>query len=126
MNGFLDHFLVAFALLAAFGYAAYALGPRALRRRTAQVVAATLTRLPAFLRLRGTAQRLAASADKASGACGGCDNCESNASSSATPSNSVTASARAAAPTRPTAGAAKSAEVKIAVSAIGRRQSTRR
>jgi len=77
MNGFIDRFLVGLALLAAFGYAGYALGPRALRRRLTRAIAATLTSLPAFLRLRDTAQRLAASADKASGACGGCDNCGS-------------------------------------------------
>jgi hypothetical protein len=132
VTGVLDHVLVGLALFAAFGYAGYALGPRALRRRVARAIAATLARAPARVGLRGTAQRLAASAEQARGACGGCDNCGSTAAAAGAASASVASAAPLTAPPGSTlasgsakaSGSANSSEVKIAVSAIGWRQRT--
>ena len=65
MNGFLDDFLVGLILLAGFGYATYALGPKSLRVR--------------LLTLLGAKSRL-----KPGGACGGCDNCGADAATKTT------------------------------------------
>jgi hypothetical protein len=78
MNILLDDSLVGLVLLVSALYALAALGPRNVRRRVLTTLAALLARVPAALRLRPAAQRLARAADaKAQGACGGCDNCGS-------------------------------------------------
>jgi hypothetical protein len=75
MNHVLDHVLVGALVLGGFGYAVYSLGPKGLRVRMRLGAARACGVLPAFMGLGGAAQRLAATAVKASGACGGCDNC---------------------------------------------------
>jgi hypothetical protein len=78
MNGFLDDFLVGLVLLVGFGYAAYALGPKALRRRWVMALAWLFGHGPAFLGLHGIAARLASTAARTpAGSCGGCDSCAS-------------------------------------------------
>jgi hypothetical protein len=105
MNAVLDNFLVGVLLLASVGYAAYKLGPRALRRRIVQTLSSAMTAAPVFFRLHRVAQKLdAASLGSAQGACGGCDNCGTE--SSAEPQTS-------------------SAEIKVPVEKIGRRTSAR-
>jgi hypothetical protein len=99
MNGLVDHLLVGIVLIAGFGYAFYALGPRSLRGRMLLALSRILAMLPAFAGLRGMAQRLATKANQGQAACGGCDSCGS-----------------AQAPTQ------SSTEVKIPVSAISRRE----
>ncbi len=78
MNNFLDDSLVALALLVSAGYVLASLGPRSLRHRFLRALSRLLGKAPAFLRLGGASEKLAAaSALKAQGACGGCDNCGS-------------------------------------------------
>lgn len=75
MHRIFDDFLVGLLLLASMIYAAFALGPRPLRRHLL-AGAAALLRLPANPTLRALAARLdAAGSIKAKGTCGGCDNC---------------------------------------------------
>lgn len=78
MNAFLDDLLVGLALLAGFGYALCALGPKSLRARLLNGAAVVLARLPTAA-ARGIAQRLAAAAAGGKAACGGCDGCGSKA-----------------------------------------------
>ena len=99
MNHMLDHLLVGAVLLTAFGYAIYALGPRALRTRILLWAVRALRVLPPFFGLRGLAQRLADAAMVKSGGCGGCDDCASGQSVSPT----------------------SSAEVRVPLSTIGKR-----
>ena len=90
MNGFLDGCLVGLILLAGFGYAAYALGPKSLRARLLSAMAVLLGHLPAMLGTRGAADRLAAKARSTSGAaCGGCDNCGSEPAAKSAPGSST-------------------------------------
>jgi len=109
MNGFLDDFLVGLILLAGFGYAAYALGPKRFRARLLTGLAALMGRLPGFLGTRGVAGRLADRARlKSGGACGGCDNCGSETAAPAT--TTVTTADRA-----PT-------EIRVPLAKIGKRR----
>jgi hypothetical protein len=79
MNSFLDDLLVGLVLLSSVGYAIYSLGPRTVRGRLLTGASSLLGGLPAFMGLRGIAQRLGrAAAVKAKGSCGGCDNCGSD------------------------------------------------
>jgi hypothetical protein len=101
MHGFLDEALVAVVLVASFGYALFALGPRAIKQTLLARSAALLRLAPTKLRLQGLAARWeAAASNKAAGACGGCDNCGSE------PAKSAPGSA---------------AEIKIPLSKIGKR-----
>jgi hypothetical protein len=76
MNTFLDDFLVGLVLLVGFGYATYALGPKALRTRWVMAMAWLLRLAPVFLGVHGIAARLASTAArKSAGSCGGCDSC---------------------------------------------------
>ncbi len=80
MSGNIDNLLVGLLLLLSLGYAVASLGPRSFRKRMLQTLSLWIGRAPAFLGLKGAAQRLgAASAAKAQGACGGCDDCGSEA-----------------------------------------------
>jgi hypothetical protein len=80
MSGIIDNLLVGLLLLLSLGYAVASLGPRSFRKRMLQTLSHWMGRAPAFLGLKGAAQRLgAASATKAQGACGGCDDCGSEA-----------------------------------------------
>jgi hypothetical protein len=105
MNTVLDNLLVGLALLVSVGYAVSSLGPKTWRNRMATALSRLAERAPAFIGLGGVARRLAAASRRvpgAAGACGGCDNCgaeQAQASSSA------------------------SAEVKVPVANIGRRES---
>jgi hypothetical protein len=102
MNAFLDDFLVGLVLLGGFGYAIYALGPKALRTRGVMAVAWLLGHAPAFLGLHGTAARLASTAArKSAGSCGGCDSC---------------------APAAPTSGSV-APEVRVPLSTVRKRRS---
>ena len=105
MHGIVDGVVVGMVLAISVVYAAFSLGPKALRRRTMLGAAFLLRMLPDALHLRALALRLeAAAAQKAAGACGGCDSCGSaQASTTATPAGT------------------NSAEVRIPVSTIGRR-----
>jgi hypothetical protein len=101
MNAVVDNLLVGALLLVSVGYVLYKLGPRALSKRILGTLSRAMAAAPAFLKLGAAAQRLAAaSAGKAPGACGGCDNCGSESAPEPRPS---------------------SAEIKIPVSNIGRR-----
>jgi hypothetical protein len=78
VNSVLDNSLVGLALALSAGYAVFKLGPRAARRAMLKAFSRAAAGTPAFLGLRRTAQRLAATApDKPPGACGGCDDCGS-------------------------------------------------
>ena len=102
MNGILDGFLVGLVLVAGFGYAAYALGPKAVRSGLLNSLSWLLRRAPAAWRLGGVCDRLTAAATgKAAGSCGGCESCAS----------------------APPAGASPDvgSDVRIPVSAIGKR-----
>jgi hypothetical protein len=104
MNAVLDHLLVGVALLVSLGYAVSSLGPKTWRNRCLAALSRLMARAPAFVGLKGVAQRLSAAARPvpgASGACGGCDNCGTE---------------QAAAP-HPAA-----AEVKVPLASIGRRE----
>jgi hypothetical protein len=105
MHSILDGLVVGTVLAISVVYAAFSLGPKALRRRTLLGAAFLLRTLPDTLYLRALALRLeTAAAQKAAGACGGCDSCGSaQASTTATPAG------------------ANSAEVRIPISTIGRR-----
>lgn len=90
ISGLLDDFLVGVILLAGFGYAAYALGPKSLRARMLAVLASAAGHLPAVLGARGLAARLATKAQsKAGGACGGCGSCASASPASSASSAEV-------------------------------------
>jgi hypothetical protein len=86
MNAVLDNFLVAAALLISLGYAVVKLGPRTLRRRILWRSSLMLAAAPAFMRLGGAAQRLAAASGKTAAACGGCDSCGEPSAAPQTPS----------------------------------------
>jgi hypothetical protein len=104
MNAVLDNFLVGVLLLASVAYAVYKLGPRTLRSRILRTLSRAMAAAPVSLRLSRAAQKLdAASAGKAQGACGGCDNCGTESSS------------------EPQSSSASSAEIKVPVAKIGRR-----
>jgi hypothetical protein len=75
MNAVLDDLIVAGVLLASLSYAVVKLGPRTLRKRIVGALGLVLGSAPAFLKLTGVAQRLAAASGKARAACGSCDNC---------------------------------------------------
>jgi len=101
MNTLLDNFLVGLALLVSVGYAVASLGPKTWRNRCLAALSRLAERAPAFVGLQGVARRLAVPKPGAAGACGGCDNCGTES---------------AAAPH------AASAEVKVPVANIGRRE----
>lgn len=103
MKSVIDNALVGLALIVSAAYALLSLGPRSLRRRMLAALSRAAARAPAFLGLRRTAQRLAASAGKVPGACGGCDSCGSE---------------EAATPKPP------AAEISVPVTKIGRRSPT--
>ncbi|MDP9014637.1 MAG: hypothetical protein M3O41_18650 [Pseudomonadota bacterium] len=104
MHRVLDDSLVGIVLLASMIYAAFALGPRTLRRHLL-AGAAALLRLPANSTLRALAARLDAAASiKAKGTCGGCDNCG---------------------PERPPAAPSSGSEFRIPLSKVGRRVDAR-
>jgi hypothetical protein len=109
MHSVLDDVLVAAVLLASVVYAAYSLGPKALRRRLLQGASTVLRKLPSALHLQSTAQRLEESSLKAGGSCGGCDNCESTK-----PASGSESSGAAAASGSPS-------EIRVPLSAIRRR-----
>jgi hypothetical protein len=101
MNAVLDNSLVGVLLLVSVSYAVYRLGPRTLKRRILQTIGRAMAAAPASLKLGRVAQKLdTASAGNAPGACGGCDNCGTESSSE--PQSS-------------------SAEIKVPVAKIGRR-----
>jgi hypothetical protein len=104
MNAVLDDSLVGVLLLASVSYAAYKLGPRTLKRRILQTISGAMAAAPAFFRLGRAAQKLdaASAAGTAPGACGGCDNCGTES---------------------PSAPQSSSAEIKVPVANIGRRDS---
>jgi hypothetical protein len=77
MNSVLDNFLVAAVLLISLGYALVKLGPRSLRQWILQHLSLIFAASPAFLRLKGAAQRLSAASGKTQAACGGCGSCGS-------------------------------------------------
>ena len=77
MSAWLDDAIVGALLLAAVAYAAARLGPKAWRKRILETLSQVITHAPAFLKLRGVAQRLEAASGKSQGACGGCDDCGS-------------------------------------------------
>jgi hypothetical protein len=98
----LDEFLVGGALFASILYALISLGPRSLKRGLAVGAAALLRSVPTMPGLRSLSRRLeSAAAVKPTGACGGCDDCGS-------------------APA-PESGGSAEPEVRIPVSAIGKR-----
>ena len=99
MNAVLDEILVGAALLASLGYAVAKLGPKLWRKRILEVLGQMLGSAPAFLKLRGVAQRLETASGKNPGACGGCDNCGTETSPAPQ----------------------SSAEIKVPVAKIGRR-----
>jgi hypothetical protein len=104
MSAVLDNFLVGLALLISVGYAVSSLGPKTWRNRVATASSRLLARAPAFIGLAGVARRLSAASRPvpgAAGACGGCDNC---------------GTAQAEAPQ------SASAEVKVPVANVGRRE----
>jgi hypothetical protein len=104
MSTVLDNFLVGLALLLSVGYAVSSLGPKTWRNRVATALSRLMARAPAFTGLKHVARRLAAASmpkPGAAGACGGCDNCGTE----------QTAAPHSA-----------SAEVKIPVANIGRRE----
>ncbi|HWX79333.1 MAG TPA: DUF6587 family protein [Steroidobacteraceae bacterium] len=104
MSTVLDNFLVGLALLVSVGYAVSSLGPRPLRNRLLAALSRLMARAPAFIGLKGVARRLSAASRPvpgAAGACGGCDNC---------------GTAQTEAPH------SASAEVKVPVANIGRRE----
>jgi hypothetical protein len=107
MSGAVDGAMVGVVVAASVGYALYSLGPRTLRPRLRAVIAAALLRLPAATGLHPLARRLKHTAAAATGACGGCDNC-------------------GAAPAKPAAGTpaagTPAAEVRVPLSAIGKRR----
>ena len=111
MNVFLDDFLVGLVLLAGFGYAAYALGPRSVRAGLLTAMSWLLRRAPGVLGLGGIAARLASAASlKAKGCCGGCDGC-----AAAPPATGTSAAGT------PTPSTSAAPEVRIPVSTIGQR-----
>src|ERR1700761_6812258 len=75
MNAFLDDMIVGTLLLLSIGYAAFKLGPKALRASILQTLSRALDAAPSALRLGGLARRLEMASGKNQGACGGCDNC---------------------------------------------------
>ncbi len=87
VSALLDDLAVGSVLLAACGYAVYALGPKALRLRMTTAGAHLLGRLPAAFGLRGIAARLARAKPK--GGCGGCDDCGGAAQPAAPPSPEI-------------------------------------
>ena len=109
MHSVLDDVLVGAVLLASVVYAAYSLGPKALRRRLMQGAVTLLRKLPSALHLQSAAQRLEAASLKPGGSCGGCDSCESAKPAAGTES------------TVATAGSAASTEIRVPLSAIRRR-----
>jgi hypothetical protein len=106
VNPILDDLLVAAALLVSLGYALFALGPRALRRRALSRIAGWAGRGPSWLGLSGLAARVGSAAAKPAGSCGGCDGCASDGKS---PSAA-----------QQTPGSAS--EIKIPLASVGRRQ----
>jgi hypothetical protein len=103
MHDLLDEFLVGGALLASILYALISLGPRTLKRGLAVRAAALLRSVATIPGLRSLSRRLEiAAAAKPTGACGGCDDCGS-------------ASA-------PDSSGSAEPEVRIPVSAIGKRE----
>jgi hypothetical protein len=89
MDAVLDNFLVAAVLLASLGYALLKLGPRSLRQRILAALSGILAAAPSILRLKGAAQRLAASSGKSQAACGGCDSCGTEPSSAPQSSSEI-------------------------------------
>jgi hypothetical protein len=85
MNAVLDNFLVAAVLLVSVGYALVKLGPRTLRQRILWRSSLILAAAPAFCKLEGIAQRLAAASGKQA-ACGGCDSCGESSAAPQPPS----------------------------------------
>jgi hypothetical protein len=77
MSAWLDNAIVGAVLLAAVSYAAAKLGPKSWRKRILETLSQVMSHAPAFLKLRGVAQRLEVASGKNQGACGGCDNCGS-------------------------------------------------
>lgn len=86
MNAALDNLLVGAVILVSLGYALVKLGPRSLRQRIFRYFSGILEAAPSFLKLKGAAQRLAATSGKTQAACGGCDSCGSESSSASQPS----------------------------------------
>ncbi len=76
MNRFVDDLLVGLLLVVGFGYATFALGPKAFRKRCVRAIAGVLALAPA---LRGIAARVAGADAQNHGSCGGCDSCGSAA-----------------------------------------------
>lgn len=104
MGTFFENFLVGLALLVSVGYAVSSLGPRPLRNGLLAALSRLLARAPACFGLQAVARRLSAASRRvtgATGACGGCDNC---------------GTAQTEAPH------SASAEVKVPVANIGRRE----
>jgi hypothetical protein len=87
MHGLVDVLLVGGALTVSVVYAAFSLGPRALRRRVMLGVASLLRKLPGAMHWQRGVLRMETAAQKAGDSCGGCGSCASTppAASSAAP-----------------------------------------
>ena len=96
MNSILDHVLVTLLLLAALVYACWSLGPKLLRARLLESLGRAFERSAALPGFGALGRRFRAAAERKQPRCGGCEGCP---------------------PAAPTSGA----EIRVAVSKIGRR-----
>jgi hypothetical protein len=117
MSHVIDIGIITLVLAASVGYAAFALGPKALRRGIANGLTELATHSAGIPGLRWFTRRLraGAAAKLAGGSCGGCDNCGSESAASNPPSATGAGAAGA------TSGSGTAAEVRIPVAQIGRR-----
>ena len=115
MRYVLDLLFVGLVISVSLAYVVFALGPKALRVRAADAIAARAARVPSAFKLRRGVFWLSESLGaKAGGACGGCNSCGTTTKDPAAASKDPAAASAGT-------SAAAGRDVRVPVARIGRR-----